>query len=136
MATLVWTNSKVVINSVDLSDHVKQVTLTYDAETQDETAHGQTNRKMKAGLTNWTLEVEFFQDFASGKVDATLFPLVGAAAFAITVNPVNAANSATNPQYQGNVILTTYPIMSGAIGVIATSQVKFAAASALTRATS
>lgn len=134
MATIVWTNAKVSINSVDLSDHVKSVTLNYEAEMLDETAMGSgTTRKMKPGLLNWTLEVEFFQDFAASEVDATIFPLVGAAAFPIAVRPVNDTISATNPEYQGNAVIATYPIIAGGVGELATSQVTFQPASALTR---
>jgi hypothetical protein len=133
MATIVWTNAYLTVNAVDLSDHVKQITLNYEAEMQDETAMGQTTRKMKPGLLNWSLEVEFFQDFAASKVDATLFPLVGAVAFAVAVRPVNTTIAATNPEYQGNAVLATYPIIAGSVGDMATVSVSFQPASALVR---
>lgn len=136
MATLVWLNAYVLINAVDLSDHVRQITLSYEAELLDETAMAAslTTRKMKAGLLNWTLDIEFFQDFAASKVDATIFPLVGAVAFAIAVKPVNGvAISATNPEYQGNVVVSSYPIIAGAVGEIAVAAVKMHSASVLVR---
>jgi uncharacterized membrane protein len=88
---------------------------------------------MKAGLLNWTLDVEFFQDFAAAKVDATIFPLVGAVAFTVAVRPVNAAISATNPEYTGLVVVSSYPIVAGTVGEIAVAAVKFHSAGVLTR---
>lgn len=140
MAKLVYTDALVTINSVDLSDHVRQVTLTYEAEMLDDTAMGTSGtRSMIPGLKNWTLTVEFYQDFASGSVDATLFPLVGAAAFPIILRPVKASSvSATNPNYTGNAVLESYPPLAGEVGAIAMAQAQFRAGggSALTRATS
>ena len=40
MATFVFTDASVTINSVDLSDHVRSVTLDLSAEEQDDTAMG------------------------------------------------------------------------------------------------
>lgn len=134
MATVVWTNAKIVINSVDLSDHVKQVSLTYEADMLDETAMGTLTHKMKPGLLNWSLEIEFFSDFAAAKVDATLYPLVGAAAFPVTVAPVNTTISATNPEYRGNAVVATYPLISGSVGDMATSKITFKPSGTLTRA--
>lgn len=133
MATLILTNAHVTINSVDLSDHVRQVTLNYEAEQQDETTMGQTTRKMKPGLLNWSLEVEFVQDYAAGKVDATLFPLVGAAAFTVAVRPVNTAIAATNPEYTGSAVLASYSPMGGSVGDLAVTTASFQPAGTLTR---
>ena len=65
MATLVYTNAYLMINGVDLSDHVKSLNLTYEAEMLDDTVMGTTGtRSNKPGLKNWSLEVEFLQDYA------------------------------------------------------------------------
>lgn len=133
MATEHFFNAHVSINSVDLSDHVRSVTLNYEAESLDETAMGNTNRIHKAGLTNWTLTVNFFQDYAANEIDASLFSLVGAAAFPIAVRKDTGAIAADNPEYQGNAILTSYQPMGGTIGEMEMAPVTFQAASALTR---
>jgi hypothetical protein len=137
MATMVYTDAFVSINSVDLSDHVKSVTLTYEAEVLDDTVMGTSGtRSAKPGLKNWTLEVNFLQDYAAASVDATLFPLVGAAAFPIKVRPVKgSAISSTNPEYQGNAILTSYPPLTGEVGALsmATASMRAGGGSALVR---
>lgn len=137
MPQIVYTDAFVHINGVDLSNRVRQVTLTYEAEMLDNTAMGTSGtRSMIPGLKNWTLSVEFYQDFAAGSVDATLFPLIGAAAFPIRVRPVNAsAISATNPEYQGNAVLESYPPLTGEVGALGmcSAQFRAGAGSALVR---
>lgn len=115
MANLVFTNAYVSLNSVDLSSCVKSVTLDYKAELQDDTAMGDTSRSRIGGLKDWSMTVEFFQDYASNKVDQTLFSLVGTI-FAVEVRPTTASRSATNPGYTGNVILESYQPVGGTVG--------------------
>jgi hypothetical protein len=135
MASLAFTNASVVLNSVDLSDHVKSVTLNYSAAMLDDTAMGDTTKKNKGGLKDWSLNVEFKQDYAAASVDATLFPLVGST-FTVAVKPVNTATSATNPQYSGTGILESYPPIAGGVGNLAAASVTIQAAGTLSRATS
>ena len=136
MATFVYTDASVVVNSFDLSDHVKSCTLNYEAEMLDDTVMGDTTRSNIAGLLNWSIDVEFLQDFASAKVDATLFTLVGAAAFTVTVKPTSGSVSATNPSFSGSAVLESYPPMSGSVGDLETASATFRSAGTLTRATS
>ena len=136
MATFVYTEASVGVHSVELSDHVKSCTLNYEAEMLDDTVMGDTTRSNIAGLLNWSIDVEFLQDFASAKVDATLFSLVGAAAFTVTVKPTSASVSATNPSFSGSAVLESYPPMSGSVGDLETASATFRSAGTLARATS
>ena len=86
MAEFVFKDGSIVVNSVDLSDHARSITISYDADMVDSTAMGDDDREFLAGLRSWNISVEFEQDYAASKVDATLFPLVGAAAFTTTVS--------------------------------------------------
>lgn len=135
MPTFVLKDAEVLVNSVDLSDHVGSVRLTYIGELQDVSAMGVTNRVRVAGVTDWSIEINFQQDFDAAEVDATIFPLVGAAAFPITIMADKTAGvSATNPRFEGNTVLETYPILDGAFGDVMTVPVTFQAAGNLTRA--
>jgi hypothetical protein len=134
MSLLVFTDCFVSINSVDLSDHVKSVKLTYNAAMQNNTAMGVGTKTSLAGLKEWTAEVEFFQDYAASNVDATLFALIGAAAFAIEIRPVKTGGrSATNPGYTGNAVLANYQPVGGAVGDLAMTGASFQSAGALSR---
>lgn len=126
MPTLVYTNAYVMINAVELSDHVKSINLNYEAELLDDTVMGTAGtRSNKPGLKNWSLEVNFLQDYAAASIDATLFALIGADAFTVAVRPVNAAISATNPEYTGAAVLESYPPLTGEVGALGTATAMF-----------
>jgi len=135
MGKFVLNDAYVSINGVDLSDHVRSVTLNYSAAEIDVTCMGDGSINRIAGLKDWSAEIEFAQDFAASEVDATLFSLVGAASFPVAIRPTSAAVSATNPEFQGNAILTSYPPISGAVGELATTTITLMGDGDLTRAT-
>src|SRR5260221_3093128 len=114
MSVLSFKNAKFVINSVDLSDHVDTIALNLTADLGETTAMGATSKTRIVTLGDFSLDVTFLQDFATGKVDASIWAIYsGGASVAFTLNPVNAANSTTNPQNAGNVALNTYSPMTG-----------------------
>lgn len=123
MASFVLKNAFVLINAVDLSDHVKQVTVNYSAELKDKTAMSMNSRAKIAGLKDWSIDVQFFQDYAAAKVDATLFPIVGNQV-AVEVRPDAGARSTTNPGFTGNGIIESYQAVAGTVGDEAMAPVK------------
>lgn len=133
-AHFVWKDPFVSINSVDLSDHVKQATLSYKSELQDDTCGGDNTRNRLGGIKDWTLTIEFAQDYAAAEVDASLFSIVGTSV-AIEVRPTTAAVGATNPKYTGNSIIEEYQPFGGQIGAQAMAPVTLQANGDLTRAT-
>lgn len=135
MASFVFTDAVVTINSVALSDHVKSATLNISADVQENTAMGATYRSKLGGLKDWSLELEFNQDFAASNVDATLWPLLGVAT-TVKIKATSSVNSATNPEYSGSAILASYPAIGGGVGDVASVQVTFEGAGTLARATS
>lgn len=123
---------------VDLSDHVISATLTVNGEVIDNTAmaSGTTSRAFLGGLLNWQLEVELQQDYASAKVDATLFPRIGGGTYnTVEYRPVAGSRSATNPGYTGEAILESYPVISNTVGELAKTRVVFRGNGALSRST-
>lgn len=135
MAVIVIMNAKVLINAVDLSDHARKITINYKAAEKDSSAMGVVAMQRLSGLIDWDLDVEFNQDWAANKVDATMFPLVGGAAVAISIVPVNTTVAPTNPAYEGNAICTDYPPLGVSVGDLATTTVKLPGTGILTRRT-
>lgn len=135
MAKFVFTDASLVINSVDLSDHVQSVTLNYEAELQDDTTMGDDTRTNLGGLKNWSMDVQFAQDFAANEVDATLFSIVGTAVTCV-LKPTSGAVSSTNPSYTGSGIIASYNPLGNSVGDLATAPVTIAPAGTLARATS
>jgi hypothetical protein len=135
MAEQVLTNAHLTVNGVNLSDHVRSITLRYAAELQDITAMGDSSRARLGGLKDWSFEVEFNQDYAAASVDATLFPIVGTSV-AIIIRADAGAVSATNPNFTGNAILESYQPVGGGVGGTHVAPVTFQGNGTLTRATS
>jgi predicted secreted protein len=135
VASFAFTDASVTINSVDLSDHVRSVTLNIEAEDLEDTAMGDTFRSRIGGLKDWSIDIEFNQDFAASEVDATIFPLLGTVV-AVEVRPTSSPVSATNPKFSGNVLVSEYNPLDGSVGDLATTSVSWPGAGALTRATS
>src|SRR3954471_1505146 len=98
MAITTLTNAQVLVNGVDLSNHVSKVTVTDTRDSVDITAMGATSKTITKGLGDASIQIDFFQDFAAAKVHATLQPLIGSStAVPVEVRPVNGGRSATNP---------------------------------------
>jgi hypothetical protein len=127
MARLVLTNVEVTIAGVSLADHIASVTLgsTYDVLDTTAFAGGnvpQAARERIAGLVDNSVTLEFHQDFAAGEVEATIYPLLGTVA-QVKVQPVNAAISATNPEYIFDALISEWTPLNGAVGELATASV-------------
>jgi hypothetical protein len=135
MASFVFTNGFVLINTVDLSNHVKSVKLNYKAETPDNTAMSLSSKTQLPGLKEWDVEVELNQDFVPASVDATLFPLVGAAAFAVEFRGDAGGRTTSNPAFTGNALLESYPPLGNKVGEVAMTTIKLSGTGTLSRQT-
>ncbi len=137
MASEVFDNAFVSINGVDLSDRAKSVTLNMSRDDIDDTNMGNATRVHKAGLKDWSIDVEFAQDFAASEVDATLWPIFdNGTTVTVIIRPKNEAVASTNPSYYGSAVLLSYPPIGGSVGELMMTSVSFTAAGDLTRATS
>ena len=135
MAKFVLTDASLVINSVDLSDHVASVTLELNSEEIDTTAFGSTFMSKTGGLKSGTLSIDFQQDFASSEVDQTMFPLFGSTT-TFVLKPTSGSVSATNPSYSGSILVNQHIPVANAVGELATMSVSFPTSGTITRATS
>lgn len=117
MAIGTLNNAQVLINGVDLSDHISAVHLEDSRAPIDITAMGATNLTYTKGLGDGKASFEAFQDFQAAKLHATLQPLIGSSTpVSVEVRPVNAARSATNPAFLMSALLFTYPMLDGKVG--------------------
>ena len=130
MAITVLTNAQVLINAVDLSDHVSKVTLEDNRDPVDITAMGAVNKAVTKGLGDGKATIDFFADFAAGKVHATLQPLIGSSTgVAIEVRPVLAGRSTTNPAFLMTGLLMNYNMLDGSVGEASKISAEFVNAS-------
>jgi hypothetical protein len=127
MAIFTLTNALVLVNSIDLSDHCSNVTVEDNRDDVDITAMGATSKAVMKGLGDATITLTFFQDFAAGKVHATLQPLIASTTpIPVEVRAVNAPRSATNPAfYLAGALLFTYTGLDGAVGDATSIEAEF-----------
>lgn len=138
MAIFNFRNASVVYNSVNISDHVRSVTLTMTADDLDATAMGNTSHTHVPGLRDDRIELELFQDFAAGSVDVTFAAQIGVAAgVVVVVKPDSGATSATNPSYTMTGVLLDYHPLDGEVGSLSRTTVVLVPAqnSSIVRAT-
>ena len=136
MARIVLTNALVTINAVDLSDLVASVTLNSSIDVVETTAFSSTAARTRiGGLADNSISLEFHQDYASGEVEATIYPLIGTVT-TVTVKPVNAATSATNPLYTASALVSEWTPLNGAVGELATASVTWPVSGAIVKTTS
>lgn len=135
MPKFVATNYNITINGDDFSSAIAAVTFEISAAEQETTAFGNTFVQRVAGLKDASVSLDFHQDFGSGSVDETLFPLLGSNA-TVTVIPNGSAVSATNPSYSGVFLCTEYSPLASSVGDLATLSVSWPLADGvITRAT-
>lgn len=133
MAKLVLTDAKVVINSVNLSDHITNITLDTKTDVVETTGFSQTSKNRVAGLIDNTVTLDFVQDFASASVEATIYPLIGTVV-AMTVAPTSGADVITsNPTYSFNALVSDWTPLKGAVGQLSTASVTWSISGAITK---
>jgi hypothetical protein len=136
MARIVLTDVGVVINNIDLSDHVASVTINQNVDAVETTAFGDGGRTRIGGLEDSSISLDFHQDFAAGDVDATIAPLVGGTA-SFNIGPFGTAVSAagTAPRYTGTVLVTEWTPLNGTVGDLSTASVTWPVSGVIARGT-
>jgi len=136
MPSQVLTNARVQwgTGTGDVFTGVRSATLTYEAEALDETVMGNTTRTHIGGLKNWSIDVELYGD-TTASMDAYLFPKVGTVRN-IRLRADAGSIGATNPEYRGDALLDSFPILGAGVGEINAKTITFQSAGTLTRATS
>ena len=137
MAKYVFTDASVVVNSVDLSDHVRSVEVNMSREDVETTTMGATGVGRLPGLRDESFVITWSQDFAASKVDATLAPLyTGGTSHSVVVKATSAAVSATNPTFTGTCYLLEYQPVAGDVGSLSEVSSTHVVDGVITRATS
>lgn len=135
MARIVLTDASVTVNSVDLSTYIASVTLNSTREIVDTTGFSTSGARTRvAGLQDNSITLEFHQDFASGAVEATIYPLIGTTT-SIVVKPTSSGASATNPSYTCTALISEWTPISGTVGELATASVTWPVSGAITKST-
>ena len=116
----VFSNAKVTVNGVDLSQYADKVTVEQSLASVDVTTFGATNTVTAPGLGDAKITIEFFSNYAASAVHATLKPMFDNSrnniAGTVVVLPVNAGTSATNPSATMISFLMNYTGIDASVG--------------------
>jgi hypothetical protein len=134
MARIVLTNAFISVGGVDLSDLVSSVSLSSSFDVVETTAFSSSASKTRvAGLVDNSITLEFHQDYATGEVEQTIYPLLGTVA-AVIVKPNGASTSAFNPSYTCQAVISEWTPVNGAVGELASASVSWPVSGAITKA--
>ena len=136
MAVFAFTDGSITIDSNDLSDHCKEITLEIDVDDLDSTAFSTGGYKSHlGGLKDGKLTLTFNQDVAASALDSVMFPLLGLVK-TFVIKPTSSAVGTSNPSYSGSVLVSQWSPLAGKVGDLAEVSVTFPTTGTITRATS
>jgi hypothetical protein len=134
MPRIVLTNAFISVGGVDLSDLVSSVSLSSTFDVIETSAFSSSATKTRvAGLADNSITLEFHQDYATGEVEQTIYPLLGTVA-AVIVKPNGASTSAFNPSYSCQAVISEWTPVNGAVGELASASVSWPVSGAITKA--
>ncbi len=137
MAIYLDNNVGLKIATVDLSEYVTSITLTQTFDEVETTAMGATSHQFAKGLEASTLTVDFLNDWAASKVQATLQAAYGTSVTAIVIPVKGTAVGATNPTYTVSILVNNLtPVGTGGPEDFARSSMTFTCTSAVAYSTS
>jgi hypothetical protein len=147
MARLVLTDAVVTLETTDISEYISSVTLSTPEDVVETTGFGPTaSRTRTSGLKDHSVTIEFMNDFASGALEQ-LITTIGIGNLAdFTIKPTAAAVSPTNPIYKaddsgtgasraGQVLISEWTPLNGAVGELATVSVTWPVSGQIVKAT-
>lgn len=113
---MILRNAFLSIAGVDLSDELRELTVTDGRAEHDNTVMTHTASSVEAGLPEWTITARLRQNYAAGRVHQTLRPLNGTVVAVVVRYDADAPVSATNEQITGNGLLKYTQPIGGTVG--------------------
>lgn len=133
MAKIVLTDVKVLINSVNLSDHITSVTIDEKIDVLETTGFSSSAKTRQGGLKDNSVTFDFLQDFATSQVEQTIYPLLGTSV-PVVISPASTSSGIVgNPTYSFNVLVSEWKPLDGSIGALATANVTWNIDGAITK---
>jgi hypothetical protein len=123
MAVFLNNGVGVKVNSVDLSDHVNNITLNRNFDELEVTAMGDAGHKFIKGLEASSITLDFLNDTATASVLQTLQAAWGTNVTLVLLQNKGTAVSATNPLYTMTVLVNGTTDINGATGDLSTQSV-------------
>lgn len=127
MGKVVLRDVKILVDSLDASDHCTAVTVEDGAAEVDATAFGSVYTSALKGMRTAQITATFQQDFVTGSVDAKFSALNNQTTpFVVEVTPTSSPVSASNPKFRlPESMLLGYTPLAGGVGDLSTTDVTF-----------
>ena len=125
MAVFLNNGVGVKVNSVDLSDHVNNVSLNRNFDELEVTAMGDSGHKFIKGLEASSVTIDFLNDTATSSVLQTLQAAWGTNVTIVLLQNKGTAVSATNPLYTMTCLINGTTDINGATGDLAVQSLTF-----------
>jgi hypothetical protein len=125
MAVFLNNGVGVKVNSVDLSDHVNNITLNRQFDELEVTAMGDSGHRFIKGLEASSVTIDFLNDTATASVLATLQAAWGTNVTVVLLQNKSTTVSATNPLYTMTCLINGTTDINGATGDLSTQSVTF-----------
>lgn len=122
MAKEVLKKPVITIDGTNLTGRISQLDIDMADDEVDVTAFGGDFKETEKGMSDASMSLNVFQDFAAASVDAVLWPLkVESKKFIIKAQVRAGEISATNPCYVMGAKLFNYKPLSGSVGEASTT---------------
>lgn len=122
MAKEVLKKPVITIDGTNLTNRINQVELDLPDDEVDVTAFGTDYKETEKGLSDASIALTAFQDFAAASVDAVLWPLKNESKkFIVKVQARAGEISTTNPCYVMGGKLFGYKPLAGSVGEASTT---------------
>jgi len=155
MARIVLTDVEVLIDDAattppvnNISEYISSVTINTPEEVVETTAFGPVGARTRtSGLKDHSITLEFHNDFASGALEQIIDGIGIGQLANIIVKPTSGATSTTNPAFKadgsgtgatkaGQVLISEWTPLNGAVGELATVSVTWPVSGQIVKATS
>lgn len=135
---MVLTASYVSISSNDLSSYCSKIELAAQVEEKEVTTFASGGwKEFTGGLFSAGLSLTFFQSVTASQIDSIVWPLfIAGVPVAFEVRTSNSSVGASNPKWTGNILVSKWNPISGAVGDVDGVDVQWPSSGAVTRATS
>lgn len=135
MAIFMGNKVAVIVGTTNtITDHVSTVSLSRELDVVDITAMNDTVANAITGVERSTLNLELYNDFDSGSVNA-LFENALGTKLNIRLVPVSGTVSATNPSYTMSCLISNWTPINGSVDGVASVSASFPV-TAITKANS
>jgi hypothetical protein len=125
MAVFLNNGVGVKVNSVDLSDHVNNVSLNRNFDQLEVTSMGDGGHRFIKGLEASSITLDFLNDTATSSVLQTLQAAWGTNVTVVLLQNKGTAVSATNPLYTMTCLINGTTDINGATGDLSMQSLSF-----------